>query len=150
FKHTLLQEVVYASLLKRTLQQYHQRIAEVLATQFPETVATQPAVLAHHYTEAGMPDQALVYWQRAGDHANERSAFVEASAHFTKGLDVLLTLPDTPARTAQELRLQLALGAALIVTKGYTAPEVVQVYTRMQALSQQEDDLPLLERFQTV
>jgi len=78
FKHALIQEAAYQSLLRSTRQQHHQRIAQVLAAQFPETVATQPALLAHHYTEAGLHAQAVPYWQRAGQHAIAHSAHVEA------------------------------------------------------------------------
>src|SRR5262249_57288043 len=83
FKHALLQEAAYQSLLRSTRQQYHQRIAQVLEAQFPETVATQPELLAHHYIEAGLSKQALRYWQRAGGRALERSAYVEAITPLT-------------------------------------------------------------------
>jgi class 3 adenylate cyclase len=96
FKHALIQEAAYQSLLKSTRQQYHQRIAQVLAAQFPETAETQPELLAHHYTEAGLLAQAIPYWQQAGQRALERSAALEAVAHLTQGLAVLGTLPDTP------------------------------------------------------
>src|SRR5262249_31782627 len=88
FKHALIQDAAYESLLKSPRQQYHQRIAQVLAAQFPETVATQPELLAHHYTEAGLTAQAIAYWQRAGQRASERSAHLEAIAHLTQGLTV--------------------------------------------------------------
>ena len=91
------------SLLKSTRQQYHRQIAQVLAERFPETVETQPELVAHHYTEAGLIEQALPYWQQAGERASQRSAYVEAIAHLTKGLEVLKTLPDTPERAQQEL-----------------------------------------------
>ena len=78
----------------------------------------QPELVAHHYTEAGLSVQAIPYWQRAGQHALERSANLEAVAHLTKGLEVLATLPDTPERTQQELVMQTTLGPALLVTKG--------------------------------
>src|SRR5437870_3922532 len=99
FKHALIQEAAYQALLRSTRQQYHQRIAQTLEAQFPETCETQPELLAQHYTEAGLPAQALGYWQRAGQRALQRSAHVEAVSHVTKGLEVLTTLPDTPART---------------------------------------------------
>src|SRR5262245_20839473 len=76
FKHALIQDAAYQSLLKSTRQQYHQRIAQVLEAQFPETVTTQPELLALHYTEASLAEQAVGYWQRAGQHAIERSAYV--------------------------------------------------------------------------
>jgi class 3 adenylate cyclase/predicted ATPase len=144
FKHALIQEAAYQSLLKSTRQQSHQRIAQVLEAQFPDTVAMQPELLAYHYTEAGLPAQALPYWQRAGQRASERSAYVEAVAHLTRGLEVLTTLPETPERTQHELRLQLALGVALIAAKGYAAPEVENVYTRAQTLCQALGDMPRL------
>jgi predicted ATPase len=144
FKHALLQETAYQSLLKSTRQQYHQRIARVLEAQFPETVATQPELLAHHYTEAGLGTQALEYWQRAGQRALERSAHVEAISHLTQGLEVLQGLPTTPERTQQELRLQLTLGIPLSATRGYAAPEVAHVYTRAQDLCQRMGETPQL------
>src|SRR4029450_3802653 len=113
FKHALIQDAAYQSLLKSTRQQYHQLIAQVLAEDFPYNAETQPEVLAHHYTEAGLSAQAIPYWQRAGQRAIERSAHLEAIAHLSKGLEVLGTLPDTPERAQQELDLQITLGAAL-------------------------------------
>jgi predicted ATPase len=124
FKHALIQDAAYQSLLKSTRQQHHQRIARVLEQLFSDTAATQPEVLAHHYTEAGLSAQAIPYWQQAGQHALQRSAPVEALAHLTQGLAVLTTLPETPERLQQELDLQVALGTALRTTKGNTAPEV--------------------------
>jgi class 3 adenylate cyclase/predicted ATPase len=144
FKHALLQEAAYQSLLKSTRQQYHQRIAQVLETQFPETVAMQPELLAHHYTEAGLGEQALAYWQRAGQRALERSAHVEAIGHLTKGLDVLTTLPVTAERVQQELALQLTLGMPLSATRGYAAPEVAHIYRRAQELCQCLGETPQL------
>ena len=124
FKHALIQDAAYQSLLRSTRQQYHQRIAQVLEARFPELCETQPELLAQHYTEAGLMAQAVPYWQRAGQRAIERSANVEAVAHLTKGLELLVTLPDTPERAQQELGLQTTLGPALMATKGYAAPEV--------------------------
>ena len=103
FKHALIQDAAYQSLLRSTRQQHHQRIAQVLEAQFPEICETQPELLAHHYTEAGLHAQAIPYWQRAGQRAIQRSANVEAIGHLTKGLELLKTLPDTPERTQQEL-----------------------------------------------
>ena len=111
FKHALIQDTAYQSLLKSTRQQYHQQIAQVLEEQFAETKETQPELLAHHYTEAGLSAQAIPYWQQAGQRATQRSANVEAINHLTKGLELLKTLPDTPERAQQELTLQIALGA---------------------------------------
>jgi class 3 adenylate cyclase/predicted ATPase len=144
FKHALIQEVAYQSLLRSTRQQYHQRIAQVLEAQFPDTVATQPALLAYHYTEAALTAQAVVYWQRAGQQARQRSANPEAIQHLTHGLALVTTLPETPARAQQELDLQLALGPVFMATKGHAAPEVEQTYARAQALCQQVGETPQL------
>jgi hypothetical protein len=92
--------------------------------------------------EAGLCARAVPYWQRAGQHAIERSAYLEAIAHLTKGLEVLATLPDTPERTRHDLDLQLALGPALMIIKGWAAPEVAQVYNQARALCQQVGDTP--------
>ena len=134
FKHALIQDAAYQSLLKRTRQQVHQRIAEVLEAQFPETAETQPELLAHHYTEAGLSRLALDYWQRAGERAAGRSAHAEAIGYFRRALEVLALLPDTSERTQQELALQRALGASLLATRGFAAPEVEHAYTRARAL----------------
>ena len=85
FKHALVQETAYQSLLKSTRQQYHQRIAQVLEERSAETAEHQPELLAHHYTEAGLNEQAIGYWQQAGEKAIERSAHVEAMSHLTQG-----------------------------------------------------------------
>src|SRR5262249_12099504 len=118
FKHALIQETAYLSLLKSTRRQYHQQIAQVLEERFPETAETQPELLAHHYTEAGLIAQAIPYWQKAGQRAAQHSAHAEAISLLTKGLELLQALPDTPERTQQELRLQLALAVPLTTTKG--------------------------------
>jgi class 3 adenylate cyclase/predicted ATPase len=144
FKHALIQEVASQSLLQRTRQHHHQQTAQALRERFPETATTQPELLAYHYTEAGLSAQALVYWQQAGQRALERSAHVEAMAHLTKGLEVLQGLPDTPERAQQELEVQTALGAALMATRGYAAPEVLHTYARARALCQQVGATPQL------
>ena len=86
FKHALIQETAYQSLLKSTRQHYHQRSAQVLATQFPEIIETQPELVARHYTEAGLTEQAIPHWQRAGQQALQRSANPEAIQHLTRSL----------------------------------------------------------------
>jgi class 3 adenylate cyclase/predicted ATPase len=142
FKHALIQDAAYQSLLRSTRQQYHQRLAQVLAERFPEMIETQPELLAHHYTEAGLSALAVVYWQRAGKRASERSAYMEAISHLRKGLAVLQMLPDTPARLQQELALQTMLGPALIATEGYGALEVAQAYIRARELCRQMGETP--------
>jgi len=144
FKHALIQEAAYQSLLKSTRQHYHQRTVEVLAERFHNIAETQPELLAHHYAEAGLAAQAVGYWQRAGERSNARSAYMEAVVHCAKGLDVLRTLPDTPERAQHELDMQLALGAALRVTKGHTAPETGRAWARARELCRQVGDTPQL------
>jgi predicted ATPase len=90
FKHALIQDTAYQALLKSTRQQYHHKVAKVLAERFPETVETQPELVAQHYTEAGLIAQALPHWQRAGERATQHSAYVEAISHLTKGLELLI------------------------------------------------------------
>jgi len=144
FKHALIQEAAYQSLLRSTRQQYHQRIVQVLEARFPEICETQPELLAHHSTEAGLHEQAIGYWQKAGHQAIERSANLEAIGHLTAGLEVLKTLPDTPERMHQELMLHTALGVPLRATKGLGAAEVGQVYARARKLCQQVKETPQL------
>jgi len=140
FKHALVQDTAYQSLLKSTRQQFHRQIAQVFEQRFHETMEMQPELLAHHYTEAGLIARAVPYWQQAGQSAIKRSANVEAIGHLTKGLEVLQALPDSPERRKQELVLQIILGQALIAAKGQGAPEVGKVYTRAYELCQQEGD----------
>jgi class 3 adenylate cyclase/predicted ATPase len=144
FKHALLQEAAYQSLLRSTRQQYHQRTAQVVAERFPDLAETQPELLAQHYTEAGLAEEAVGYWQRAGERSSVRSDYVEAVTHFTKGLEVLKTLPDTPTRAQRELTLQLTLAGALRATKGFAAPEVGYAFARAQELCHQVEDTPQL------
>ena len=144
FKHALIQDTAYQSLLKSTRQQYHQQIAQVLEERFPETKETQPEIVAYHYTEAGLIPLAVPYWQRAGQRAVQRSANVEAISHLTKGLEVLKTLPDTPERTQQELMLQTTLGTPLMITKGYAAAEAERAYARARELCRQMGETPQL------
>lgn len=128
-------------MLRSTRQGYHRRIAEALEDQFRETVETQPELLAYHYTEAGLHEQSILYWQQAGEQAEQRFAHAEAIAHLTTGLE-LKTLPDKSERGQQELTLQLALGMPLATTKGYAAPEVERAYTRAWELCQQLREMP--------
>ena len=144
FKHALIQDAAYQSLLHSTRQHYHQRITQVLEERFPDIVETQPELLAYHFTEARLNAQAVPYWQRAGQRASARSAHVEAIAHFTKGLEVLATLPATPEQAQQELELQIALGPVVTATRGIAAPEVGKIYGRARELCQQVGESPQL------
>jgi predicted ATPase len=134
FKHALIQDAAYGSLLRSTRQTVHQQIAELLEARFPETVATEPELVARHYTEAGCHEPAVRYWWEAGRRASERSASVEAVSHLTRGLEVLAKCPDTPERARQELELHLALGGPLTTTRGYASPELAESTIRAREL----------------
>jgi class 3 adenylate cyclase/predicted ATPase len=140
FKHALIRDAAYQSLLRRTRQQHHHRIAQVLEDQFPEIRVGEPEVLAYHYTEAGINDKAVKYWIEAGRHAVARSANVEAVGQLSKALEVLQTLPDTTGRAREELAVLMTLGPALIATKGYGTPDVHHTYVRARELCQQVGD----------
>lgn len=142
FKHAMLQDTAYQSLLKSKRQQIHHHVANVLAKQFPDIRHHQPELVAHHYTEAGLLDQAIGFWQYAGEQAVQRSAHREGIGHFLKGLALLGELPETPDRTHRELTIQTRLGPSLMATKGYAAPEVERAYARAQELCQQLGETP--------
>jgi class 3 adenylate cyclase/predicted ATPase len=144
FKHALVQDAVYASLMRSRRHQIHAQIAQALEERFPDVVASEPEMLAHHFTAAGLNERGMHYWQLAGQYASNRSAFVEATRHFNTGIELLKTLPDTPARTQQELALYIGLGAALIATKGHSSVEVEHAYLKAQALCLQMDETPEL------
>jgi predicted ATPase len=144
FKHALIQDAAYQSLLKSRRQQEHQRVAELLRAQFPDTAETQPELVAQHYTEAGLPEQALPYWQQAGERAARRFAQAEAISHFRRGLEVLASLPYTPTRDQHELVLQTSLGPVLMMAKGFADQEVGYAYARARTLCQQVGATPQL------
>jgi predicted ATPase len=144
FRHALVQETAYESLLKSTRQRLHGQVAQVLETRFAKAVETQPELVAHHYTEAGLVAQAIPYWQQAGQRATQRSANREAINHLTKGLILLQTMPDGPARMQQELVLRTALGLPLMMTKGYAADDVEANFVRARELCQHVGETPYL------
>jgi len=137
FKHALVQEAAYSSLLRSARQQLHGRIAEALEAHFAELMDSQPELLARHYTEAGSVEKSVFYWSKAARKSASRSAMTEAAAQFRKGLDQLALLPDGRERQRQELELRSALGAVLIVVKGFAAPETGQAYGRARELWEQ-------------
>jgi class 3 adenylate cyclase/predicted ATPase len=144
FKHMLVRDAAHESLLKAQRQQLHGRIARMLEEGFPETVETEPELLAQHCTEAGLIEQAVEYWQRAGQQALARSATAEAVAQLDRGLELLAGLPDGPERRRRELGLQLVLGPALIAAKGFAAPETGRAYARACELCRELGDIPKL------
>jgi predicted ATPase len=136
FKHALTRDTIYQSLIKSTRQRYHGTIAQVLEERFPKTAEFQPELLSFHWSEAGLADKAIPYWQKAGEIAIRRSAYIEAIGHLKRGLELLKALPgsSTPERIKQEIALQIALGNALIATKGYADPKVGKTFNRARFL----------------
>lgn len=142
FKHALIQDAAYQSLLKSARRQHHQRIATAMESGFPEIVATQPELLARHYTEAGSIVQSIPYWEAAGRRALQRYANQEAVNHATRGLELLATLPENPQRSKQELSLQLLLGPSVSFVRGPNSGE--PIYTRARELARQVGSTPEL------
>jgi predicted ATPase/class 3 adenylate cyclase len=144
FKHALVQDAAYASLLKGWRQQLHSRIAQVLEGHFPERAAAEPELLAHHYTEAGATGRAIDQWLKAGQRAAERSANVEAVAHLRLGLELLESLPDSVERERRELALQMALGMPLVAVEGYYGADTGAAYDRARELCERVGSAPQL------
>ena len=146
FKHALVRDVAYGSLLRDQRQQLHSRIADMLAEHFPTMVEAEPEVLAHHYREAGMADAASTYFERAADRAAARSAYIEAAAHFRAAIQEADHLSQKDERTRRALILLLKLGPAIAVTIGEWRPEVEAVYRRAYDLGREVGDGPQLFR----
>jgi predicted ATPase len=123
FKHALVQDTAYGTLLREPRRALHARIADVLESQFAEIAANQPALLARHCTEAGLMEKAAALWGKAGQRSLERSALVEAAEQLTRALDQIAALPATPALRHERIKLQVALITPLIPLKGHAAPE---------------------------
>jgi predicted ATPase len=134
FKHALVQDTAYSTLLRGPRRQLHARIAEALEAQLPELMDTQPELFAQHYAEAGLVEKSVAYWGKAGHGSAARSAMAEAAAKFRKGLDQLALLPDTPERQRQELEFWSALAAVLNAVKGFAAAETGHAYARARAV----------------
>jgi class 3 adenylate cyclase/predicted ATPase len=136
FKHALMQDAAYKSLLKRMRQDRHRQVAELLESRFLEATQTQPELIAHHYTEAGLVEKSVPYWYKAGQRSIERSANLEAIVHLTKGRALLTEQSKNYERNVQELDFCLSLGPALMSTKGLASVEAEEVYLLAQKLSQ--------------
>jgi class 3 adenylate cyclase/predicted ATPase len=137
FKHALVQDAAHGSLLRSTRQQLHAQIAKVLETHSPELMENQPEIFAQHYAEAGLVEKSIAYWGNAGRRSAARSAMAEAAAQFQKGLNQLALLPDNRERQRQELEFRSGLGAALLIVKGFAAPETGHAYARARELWEQ-------------
>jgi class 3 adenylate cyclase/predicted ATPase len=144
FKHALIKDAAYLSLLTRVRQQCHERIARALERHFPDVKSTQPELLAHHYADAGRVEKAVGYWRSAGRQAVARSANVEAAAHFRKALDLLGSLPETARRRQRQLELVIALGGAQVATMGYAAVAVGEAFRRARELCARVGETPQL------
>ena len=134
FKHTLLQDAARETLLRSKARELHARIAAVLEERFPEMVDQQPGLLAHHYTEAGSVEHAVIYWAKAGQQSAARSAMVEAEGQLRKALQFLSSLPASRERKRQELDLQVTLAMAIMESKGHVHPEVSETLGRARSL----------------
>src|SRR6266704_2513240 len=130
FKHALVRDAAYESLLKSRRQQLHGQIARALEERFPDVVASQPEIVAHHFTEAGLVEPAIDYWLKAGQHAARRSANAEALNHLARGLELLPNIADPMLRTKSELLLQTSLGHSLRAIRGWSIDSVKHAYTR--------------------
>jgi class 3 adenylate cyclase/tetratricopeptide (TPR) repeat protein len=147
FKHALVQDAAYGSLLRSRRQSLHRCIAVTIGERFPEMAQAQPALIAQHCAAAGLVEQAAEYWLKAGQQALMRFAVAEAAEQARKGLEALSALPDGPWRRQQELELQLVLSQGLMITKGSSATETVETLARAQTLAGQLDrpeHVPLL------
>jgi len=140
FKHALVQETAYATLLKSRRQQLHQRIAESLRDRFPERAEREPGIVAHHFTRAGLPKTAIEWWGRAGSRAMHRFANHEAALSYINGLNLMVDLSAGKERDRQELSFRLALGPALLAARGYASDEVERNYQEAGRLAEALSD----------
>jgi class 3 adenylate cyclase/predicted ATPase len=140
FKHALVQDAAYGTLLRRRRQELHARVATTLEQHFTDLVDRQPEMLAHHLTGAGQAERASDQWLKAGQFAASRSAYAEAVSHFDRGLSLLPSLSDAQ-RDRQEIKLQLAKGVSLINAKGFSSAEAAKAHARAQELSDKTGDI---------
>ena len=141
FKHALVQDAAYASLLKSKKQDLHGRIARILEPNSGHEIEVEPEVLARHYTQAGMPANAIPFWLKAGELCIARAAHREALVHLTEGLSLLTAQPPSPARSDAELTYQMHIGSAYNVLQGWSAPEVKVAYERARDLLHEISDV---------
>ena len=137
FKHALVQDAAYGTLLREPRRALHARIAKAMETQFPDIVESQPELLARHCTEAGLIERAALLWGKAGQRSLERSALVEAAEQLTRALSHIATLPVTSSLRGEQIKLQIALINALFHAKGYAAPETRAAVEQAHALIEQ-------------
>ena len=141
FKHALIQDAAYGTLLRGPRRALHARIAETLESQFADIAENQPELLARHCTEAGLIEKAAGLWGKAGQRSLARSALVEAAEQLTRALAQIATLPATPALRREAIKLQVALATVLFHVKGYTSPETIAAFERADAMIEQAEAL---------
>src|SRR6266481_4114261 len=139
FKHALVRDAAYENLLKSRRQQLHGQIARTLEERFADTAASQPEIVAHHFTEAGLVEPAIDYWLKAGQHAARRSANAEALNHLARGLQLLPNIDDPVRRNKSELLLQTSLGHSLRAIEGWSTDSVKHAYTRALQLCKESE-----------
>ncbi|WP_441260403.1 AAA family ATPase [Bradyrhizobium sp. 521_C7_N1_3] len=139
FKHALVQDAAYSTMLRGRRQHIHARVATTLENQFPEIAAAQPQLMAYHCAEAAFNDKAVGYRLKAGQQAVARSAMTEAVAQLQRGLELLANMPEESRPVQHELDLQIALGRALMAARGYSAPAVADTLDRARALAERFD-----------
>ncbi len=144
FKHALIRDAAYEALLKSRRKELHRRIAERQEATYGERAGEIAAELAHHYSSANQNEQAIKFFQLAGEQASNRGALVEAERHYSRALELLIELPETEERDRRELKLQIAFGLALWGKKGWAHTETHQAFTRAQVLAERLDDLEQL------
>jgi hypothetical protein len=151
FKHALIRDAAYESMLRGTRRRHHGRIAETLADRMPHVAEAQPELLAYHHTEAGQTRQAIDEWREAGQRALQRSAYKEAMAHFKRTLDLLATQPSSPERDREELDLQIELGSTTMAVHGWGSAEGARAYARARelclAVGDERERFPILWGF---
>ena len=140
FRHALIQDAAYETLLRSRRARYHGRTADVLLRDFASQADAEPELVARHFSLAGQPDRAVEFWLRAGRRAGERSAHVEAVAHLERALQDVDLLPKSPDRDAREYAIRIALGASLLTLKGWSSPEVEKTYQRALQISASGSD----------
>jgi TOMM system kinase/cyclase fusion protein len=144
FKHGLIQDAAYESLLRSHRQEFHQRIAEVLERKFPQIADSQPELVAHHYTEAGRAPEALGWWYRAGEKALRGSGNKEAVGHLTRALELLASLPESPERDQREIGLRVSLGVAAGSATSFAEPDAQRSFERARDLCSRAGQTPQL------
>lgn len=150
FKHALLQDAAYSSLLNRKRQTLHAAVVEALEQHDPVATRREPEVVAHHCTGAGLIDKAINYWQKAGQRAFQKSGVLESIDHFDKGLNLLRNQPESKERAKREIELLMSIGPSLSAAKGFASPEVEATYASAISLSRQvsdgQEDFSILRR----